>query len=311
MGGGNVVKRICLFAGYDGKGIIEDYVLYYLQELSKISDVYYLADNEVKHQELEKIIPYVKGAYGYHHGKYDFGSWQELINILGWDKLSEYDELILTNDSVFGPLYSIHNFIEKIEKDKEWDLCGINAAYDFHTWHISSYFLIFRKDAFLSDAFKSHINSVTKEESVKKVIEKYEVGLSRKMIEAGYTVKNIVNFRKNIYLSWRDFVKAGSPLIKRKIFTDEMFLICKTIGWEKFLRKYSEYDTSLLHNYVFSFKSNLRLFRLLSNKTFWDYALKGIVRIVFTKERKLIRIFGIYILNKYNYDTNKIKQVIK
>ena len=131
------------------------------------------------------------------------------------------------------------------------------------------------------------------------------------MIEAGYTVKNIVNFRKNIYLSWRDFVKAGSPLIKRKIFTDEMFLICRTSGWEKFLRKYSEYDTSLLHNYVNQFKSSLRIFRLLGNRIFWDYALKGMIRIVFTEERKLIRIFGIYILNKYKYYTNKIKQVIK
>ena len=71
------MKRICLFAGYSSKGIIEDYALYYMQELSKISDVYYLADNIVMPEYIEKITPYVKGAYGYKHGKYDFGSWQE------------------------------------------------------------------------------------------------------------------------------------------------------------------------------------------------------------------------------------------
>ena len=258
---------------------------------------------------IEKITPYVKGAYGYKHGKYDFGSWQELINIISWEKLSEYDELILTNDSVFGPLYNFKDFIERIEKDKEWDVCGINAAYDFHTWHLSSYFLIFRKNSFLSDTFKEHINSVKKEDNVKKVIEKYEIGLSRKMTEAGFILKNAVQFRKNMYISWRSFVLSGSPLIKCKIFTDELFFICRTLGWEKFLNKHTEYNTTLLYNYVNQLKSRFRIFRLIDNKSFWQYAGKGIIKIVFTKERKLIRIFGIYLLNIYNYDSNKIKLV--
>lgn len=303
------MKRICLFAGYSSKGIIEDYALYYMQELSKISDVYYLADNIVMPEYIEKITPYVKGAYGYKHGKYDFGSWQELINIISWEKLSEYDELILTNDSVFGPLYNFKDFIERIEKDKEWDVCGINAAYDFHTWHLSSYFLIFRKNSFLSDTFKEHINSVKKEDNVKKVIEKYEIGLSRKMTEAGFILKNAVQFRKNMYISWHSFVLSGSPLIKCKIFTDELFFICRTLGWEKFLNKHTKYNTTLLYNYVNQFKSRFRVFRLINNKSFWQYAGKGIIKIVFTKERKLIRIFGIYLLNIYNYDSNKIKLV--
>lgn len=307
----NDIKRVCLFAGYNSKGLIEDYALYYLQELSKISDVYYLADNKILPEELEKLTPYVKGAYGYSHGKYDFGSWQELINKISWEKLAEYDELILTNDSVFGPLYDFKEFIEGIEKDKEWDLCGINTAYDFHTWHLSSYFLIFRQKAFLSETFKEHINSVEKENNVKKVIEKYEIGLSRKMVDAGFSVKNAVKFRKNIYISWRNFYLAGSPLIKCKIFNDELFLICRTVGWEQFLNKHTKYDTSLLHSYVSSFKSKFRILRLINNKIFWQYAGKGIIKIVFTKERKLIRIFGIYLLNIYNYDNNRIKLIKK
>lgn len=305
------MKRICLFAGYSSKGVIEDYVLYYLQELSKISDVYYMADNKILPEELEKLTPYVKGAYGYSHGKYDFGSWQELINKISWDKIAEYDELILTNDSVFGPLCNFKDFIESLEKDKEWDLCGVNTAYDFHTWHLSSYFLIFRKNGFLSDTFKEHINSIEKEDNFKKVVEKYEIGLSRKMVEAGFSVKNAVDFKKNIYISWRNFVMSGSPLIKRKIFNDELFLICRTLGWEKFLKKYAKYNTSLLYDYVNEFKSRFRIFRLLNNKIFWQYAGKGIIKIVFTKERKLIRIFGIYFLNIYNYDSNKIKLIKK
>ena len=101
------VKRICLFAGYNADEIIEDYVVYLIEKLSLVSDVYYLAENNLPDEEKSKITPYVKAAYGFKHEKYDFGSWQELINILGWEKLAEYDELILTNDSIIGPVYNI------------------------------------------------------------------------------------------------------------------------------------------------------------------------------------------------------------
>ena len=45
------MKRICLFAGYDSKNIIHDYVIYYLKELSTVADVYYMADNEISDDE--------------------------------------------------------------------------------------------------------------------------------------------------------------------------------------------------------------------------------------------------------------------
>lgn len=300
------MKRICLFAGYNKHNIIEDYVLYYIKELAKISDVYYLADNSVI--ETEKLIPYTKAVYGYYHGKYDFGSWQELIHKIGYDKLSEYDELILTNDSVFGPLCDLKDYIENLEKDK-WDMCGINTAYEAHAWHLSSYFLILKKNVFLSDIFKQHIDSIKQEDSVGKIIEKYEIGLSKKVIDAGFIVKNSVEFEKNIYFFWRQFLLAGSPLIKRKIFNDELFLICRTIGWEEFIHKHSNYDTTLLYQYTNQFRNKFRILRIIKNKVYWQYVGRRILKIVITKERKLIRIFGINFLNIYNYKKNKIKLI--
>src|SRR5690606_9293054 len=37
-------RRICLFAGYDPDGLVDDYVVRYVRELSRHADVYYLAD---------------------------------------------------------------------------------------------------------------------------------------------------------------------------------------------------------------------------------------------------------------------------
>ena len=52
---------------------------------------------------------------------------------------------------------------------------------------------------------------------------------------------------------------------------------------------------------------NTSYIKLLFNKNFWKYALKGALKINMEEDRKIIRIFGIYILNKVDYGTNKIK----
>src|SRR5690606_24255813 len=88
------VRRVCLFAGYDADGLVDDYVLDYVRELARFADVYYLADCDMQPGQLERLAPYVRGAWAYRHGKYDFGSYSELVARLGWDAIAGYDELL-------------------------------------------------------------------------------------------------------------------------------------------------------------------------------------------------------------------------
>jgi len=95
-------KRISLFAGYDVDGLIDDSVILFVKELSRHSDVYFLSDSELQDGELDKLQDFVKGAWGIRHGEYDFGSYKRLAcYLVGWDKIEEYDELILVNDSSY------------------------------------------------------------------------------------------------------------------------------------------------------------------------------------------------------------------
>ena len=152
------MKRLCLFAGYDKRGIIHDYVIYYIKELFALSDVYYMADNEISDEEKSKIMPYVKGAYGFHHKKYDFGSWQELIKIIGWEKILEYDEIILANDSCFGPLYNIKPVLEYAGQNN-CDFWGIQTGTIEHI-HLQTYFIVLKKQVAASKVFKDFFESV-------------------------------------------------------------------------------------------------------------------------------------------------------
>ena len=46
------MRRICLFAGYDKDNKIQDYVVYLIKELSKISEVYFMGNGRFPPDEL-------------------------------------------------------------------------------------------------------------------------------------------------------------------------------------------------------------------------------------------------------------------
>ena len=303
------MKRICLFAGYDSKNIIHDYVVYYLKELSTISDVYYMADNEISDEEKLKISPYVKGAYGLNHKKYDFGSWQELINIIGWDKISEYDELILANDSVFGPLYPIKELFDKIEKDKEWDVCGIDRVYSLDTnrWYCSSFFLIFKKNTLASGILQTVFNNIPDRVTYDYAVKELENPLMESFYKQGYNVKAFCGYYKNIFFSWQEFCSAGVPFIKKKIFNKDIFDTCHKSDWKEYMKNNTNYNISYIEDYANgNEKVNLEYIpaKPLNPfiKTLKDF-YKWLIRINIKKGKFYFKLFGIYIIkiNKKHY----------
>src|SRR5690606_18431754 len=62
---GGSVRRVCLFAGYEADGIVDDCVVAFVSELSRFADVYYLADCVMQDGELEKLAPFTRACWAY------------------------------------------------------------------------------------------------------------------------------------------------------------------------------------------------------------------------------------------------------
>ncbi len=83
-------------------GWIDETAVAYVRELSRFADVYYLADCHLEAGELDKLAPYTSGRWAIRHGRYDFGSYSMLArDLVGWDTIATYDELLLANDSCY------------------------------------------------------------------------------------------------------------------------------------------------------------------------------------------------------------------
>lgn len=184
-------KRISLVAGYDSDGIIHDYVVFLISELSKISDVFYYCDCDLRHGEIDKLEGLVKWAGSGRHGRYDFGSWQALIYKIGWREIGQYDGLILVNDSVYGPIFDLNPIFQHMESSG-CDFWGITSSNQIK-YHIQSYFLVFNRKIILNSHFVKFWNNIEEfTGSHKKYVVKNEIAMSDLIKRSGFVVGSLI-----------------------------------------------------------------------------------------------------------------------
>jgi hypothetical protein len=242
------VRRICLFAGYDRDGLVDEHVLALIRELARFADVYYLADGEMRPGELDKLAPHTKGRWAAKHGAYDFGSYAMLADkLVGWDVIDTYDELMLVNDSSYllRPLdglfakmdtqasdwWGLQLTVERfpgLSNDPEADGLPLEQVreaipervFSYATYpHIGSYFLVYRRPVLDDEGFRCRLSSVAPQRVKRQIVLKYEVGLTRYLICTGFRFDTFVDrlYPFHPVYSARAFqlIGAGFPVLKR------------------------------------------------------------------------------------------------
>ena len=267
-----MVRRLCFYAGYSNRGILENYVIYCLKELSDYADIFYCADCDMADDELEKIKPFVKYCIAQRHHRYDFGSWQLLFSMV--PNIDKYDELILMNDSVYGPLISLQPIFEKMQNAdvSAWALCGNKF--------MMSFFIVLKKDIFTANWFADFMGNIKQLEDKADIVRLYEQGLSDLITQKGLKwdcVYSSNNLKKQINNAKKD-IRSAFKLIpwsirfchhfrfnKIRVYDDDDFFMLFPLGMPflkrfafkldinnfhilapLFIKKYSAYDYELI-----------------------------------------------------------------
>ncbi len=243
-------KRLCFFAGFDSRGEIADYVIYYIKALSKIADVYYWGEFEASESEKSKIKPYCKEIYCAKHGKYDFGSWQELLSKVGREKVEKYDELILANDSCYGPLFNLGDLFTEMDS-RDCDVWGLSMAHLQHI-HIQSYFMVLKKPVLQDDTFYDFMKSVKSEKNHKMVCACYEQRFTYILNKAGFNFDALVPYGDRAHHPYYDIEAAiqkyNFPLLKVKFFSGEIRDQIPVENWHKMITGVSEYSVKMIED---------------------------------------------------------------
>jgi lipopolysaccharide biosynthesis protein len=231
------MRNICLFVHYGETSYLPTYVKVFTNELARYFEQVVLLYNKrpliVTDNELAANISLVPCE----NKGYDFGIY---YNYLKNNSIEGYDELALINDSnvLINSLSGVFEWVN-ISPAHLLGLVDSNEKPWFskhkNNYHIQSHFMLLRGKAIQSlFHYFSQINidEFYKETDKKKlrrmVIDKWEIGLSRYLIENGVQSdsflksKNFIKHKKSkpgniLHKNYVQVIEAGVPIIKKRL----------------------------------------------------------------------------------------------
>ncbi len=229
------MKRLTIFCHYDRDNIIDDYVIYWLKYMSKLSDIIFISDNnlpEIESQKVNNLV--IKSIIGRHGGT---GAVSVKIGYkYAYDNnlIENYDWLFIINDSIYGPFFDIEPFILKQEKKENIAYGFTLSGYNTTNFHIQSTFIAIPKSIFTSKEFVDFFDSIKDIYNKDIEVEKYEYGISKLILNMGYKLEGFFDDENNIEIYDRyepvrpafvEMVKKGYPFVRRAIFTKNYYFI--------------------------------------------------------------------------------------
>lgn len=238
------MRRLAIYATYNSKGIVDDYIVYMLQKLRDVAeDVCIVSNNTYLTSEKEKLSE-ATWIYEREDSGYDVGGYVYVIQHLQAEgKLNEYDELILLNDSIFGPFYLLSDvFVEMDKRDKDIDFWSITkrGVSDFdgssaiYPEHLQIYFFVIKSRLLHSKEFAEYWDTIGgKITDFRSAIIKYEFAFTKHFENLGYlwdsyckcedfiTENPKYNLSPYHYGMYELVRNEKCPFLKRKLFTGE------------------------------------------------------------------------------------------
>jgi lipopolysaccharide biosynthesis protein len=254
--------RLCIFASYSRTGEVEDYVFHNLKQLqaSGFDTIFVTTAAGIPEKDLQRLRKLCIRILRRDNAGYDFGSWKAGIFHAGID-IKTYDQLLVTNDSYYGPIFSW----KKVLAQAHSDLYGITDSYGVR-YHLMSYFVLYNKRILHSPAFLRCWQDVRMIPTILKtlVIYAYEVGMSQKFQRDGFSVaaycpekklfdklpaqRNLLGKTIIVHRFWKELIELmHCPILK----VDTFWRVLNPAGdktWLHVLKK-AGYDTRLIRRH--------------------------------------------------------------
>jgi len=159
------MKRILFFVHYNKYNGLSDYVIYLLKHIKHIYNrIIFISNSPISDDNLKNIKDLCNEIIIHENKGFDFGAWKDAFFKEGWEKLSQFDNVTLMNDSCFGPFFDLQEVYTNMEQKNIdfWGLTlykktkkGMSGNNAFIPEHIQSYFMCFNKTVVSSSVFQN------------------------------------------------------------------------------------------------------------------------------------------------------------
>lgn len=220
------IKRIAIVASYSGDSRLSKSTEYLVNELKKVcGKIIFVMDNPIINNEIDRIKNLCSYYICKRHEEYDFGSYKYgLLACKQIYNLSDFDELMMCNDSVYGPISGFEHVFSAM-KARDVDFWGLTAAKNSFGESLQSFFYVFLPIVFLSKTFNNFFESISKESNREQVVIKYEFQFTLTLFNEGFTYDSFVDksFNNICRIPTKRpltlLQEYGFPVIKKKVLT--------------------------------------------------------------------------------------------
>lgn len=231
------MKRLGIFVFFDRNGVVSEYVEYLLAALKTVISFQIVVVNGQLQPRSEKVLLRMANKLLIRDNRgFDAGAYKDIFqNDLTESELKKYDEIVLCNDSFYGPIFPFTEVWKRMEHVQA-DFWGItrhpgglfNHKNPFPA-HIQSYFLVIKKRLFLAGEFRRFWEEeIAYETEFQSVVENFEIKFTYYFEEKGFISAAMSElpgydyvttaYNENPYLvhSFELISKKIIPVLKRK-----------------------------------------------------------------------------------------------
>ncbi len=268
--------RVCFFAHYDANNIVSDSVIHYLNELKKCNFwIIVVSTSKLDAICQSQLLQTCDSVILRENDNLDWGGWNEV-----YQRYTDIrpELLLFCNDSVFGPLWPLKEFIDSLLAE-EADVYGAVGSLELQL-HIQSWFFMMRPKAYLHPAFQQRFRFGMPPHMAKwDIIQQFEVGMSHELMcdpsirtklaydPRDYSIPGHAPFNPS-HLIWRELLQLRLvPFVKKELLRDNPGQLRNVNNWQKIIGKIS-YEVSLhISDSVNVRKVKIRdLFRAVASK---------------------------------------------
>lgn len=272
------MNRLGIFCFYDKDGIVGEHIEYLLEDIIKnVSDLCIVCNGILNDAGKAILKKYTNDVLIRENIGFDGGAYkQALENHIGFDNLKKYDELLLFNDSFYGPVYPFEEVFDKM-RDRECDFWGLLNHGEIKSVsaikkHIQSYFLVFRKNMICSEIFQKFWFNLKSFGNLAETNMLFEIELTQYFEKNGFRGDALVDAaehdKKNNYISsdWSimrtiELVEEYRfPIIKRKALTEKQRIDILGKHILEYLKNQTQYDTYMIWEHLIRILNTQQLY---------------------------------------------------
>lgn len=176
------MKRLAIYAHYDPSPVVAGHVLFCLRRLAQLGlEICFVSNSEISPASASALKEICGRVIVRENTGLDFCMWQRG---LAETDLLQYEELLLTNSSIVGPLHPLAP-LWQTPALAGCDFWGLTDNDEFKP-HLASYFLVFRQRVLHSARFRDFWRAVLPYQKKWQLIFSYELGLTDWLAEGGY-----------------------------------------------------------------------------------------------------------------------------